>query len=57
MRSRPSIVQLDQLAQAARLSADLAVDERATLSSVSQPLLPGTTTGMYPPPPDDTVWY
>lgn len=57
MRSRPSIVQLDQLSQAARLGADLALDERAALSSVSQPLLPGTTTGMYPPPPDDTVWY
>lgn len=57
MRSKPSIVQLEQLSQAARLGADLALDERAALSSVSQPLLPGTTTGMYPPPPDDTVWY
>jgi hypothetical protein len=47
----PTTVSVDSLAQAAAAGSDLAIREQAAYST--NPLDPGTTTGIIAPPPDD----
>lgn len=58
MRSKPSIVRLDQLAQAAQQGVNLAVEDRTMMAALSEPTLPPGTMGMFPSDPiDDGTWY
>lgn len=47
---RPCIVSLDNLTEAASVGVNLALAEQQSFALTS-PHDPGTTTGMYPPPP------
>ena len=53
IRQRPSVVQLEEMAAAARLGVGLALEDRAGLAALSQPTMaigaevPGTLTGYH----------
>ena len=61
MSTRPTVVSLTSLADAASIGVDLALEERSfAMTSTSGPtILPGPgTIGIYPPPePTDPVLY
>lgn len=53
IRQRPSVVQLEEMAAAARLGVGLALEDRVSLAGLSQPAMaigaegPGTLTGYH----------
>ena len=58
MRSKPSIVRLDQLAQAAQQGVNVAMEDRTMMAALSEPVLPPGTMGLYPTEPiDPGTWY
>jgi hypothetical protein len=57
MSIRPTVVPLTSLADAASMGVDLALQERMSVSSTSDPTMlpdPGTI-GIYPPPSTDPI--